>query len=136
MRRRVNIYLFVSIVFLLIWVHAADAGMSEQAKLAASGGNALGFFGRAVCISGDYAIIGAIGDNEKGNDAGAAYIFKRDGKTWSEQAKLTASDGGEGDVFGTSVTISGDYAIVGATGDNGKGLIFPGGRQEEFHIIH
>ncbi len=120
MRRRMNLYVFAGIVFLLICANA-DAGMSERAKLVASDGNGSALFGRTVSISGDYAIVGAIGDKEKGADAGAAYIFKRDGKTWSEQVKLTALDGGKGDVFGTSVAISGDYAIVGAIGDDGKG---------------
>ena len=48
-------------------------------------------------------------------NSGSAYIFNRaaDG-TWSETAKLTASDGDSQDNFGTSVSISGDTAIVGA----------------------
>lgn len=40
---------------------------------------------------------------------------------WPPQDKLTASDGGGGDVFGVSVSISGDYAIVGARWADEKG---------------
>ncbi len=87
---------------------------SEQAKLLASDGNTNDYFGYSVSISGDYAIVGAVYDDDNGTNSGSAYIFKRSGTSWSEQAKLTASDGAAGDEFGVSVSISGDYAIVGA----------------------
>ena len=89
-------------------------GWSQQAKILASDGADYDAFGIVVCISGDYAIVGAAYDDDKGNDSGSAYIFKRDGTNWSQQAKLTASDGAGGDYFGCSVSISGNYAIVGA----------------------
>ncbi len=83
----------------------------EEQKLLASDGNAGDEFGLAVSISEAYVIVGARGqDNKKG----AAYIFKRDGNTWTEEQKLVASDGWEYDEFGYSVSISGDYTIVGA----------------------
>ena len=47
-------------------------------------------------------------------NAGSAYIFKRSGIAWREEAKLTASDGGAADFFGQSVFILGDFVIVGA----------------------
>jgi len=94
---------------------------SQQAKLTASDGAAGDDFGYSVSISGDYAIVGAYWDDDKGNGSGSAYIFKRDGTNWSEQQKLTASDGAGNDNFGYSVSISGDYAIVGAWGDDDKG---------------
>ncbi len=72
-------------------------------------------FGRSVAISGDYAIVGAPDDDDKGADSGSAYIFVRHGETWTRQARLTASDGLEGDRFGGSVAISGNYALVGAS---------------------
>ncbi len=46
--------------------------------------------------------------------AGAAYVFVRSGSTWTQQAKLTASDAAAGDQFGYSVSVSGDTAVVGA----------------------
>jgi hypothetical protein len=98
---------------------------SQQAKLTASDGAAGDYFGYSVSISGDYAIVGAIYDDDKGSASGSAYIFKRDGTSWSEQAKLTASDGADNDCFGRSVSISGDYAIVGAYYDDaGKGSAY------------
>jgi len=83
----------------------------EQAKLASSNRAWGDAFGYSVYISGDYVVATApIRDNEKGS----AYIFKRDGDIWKEQAILTADDGEVGDWFGVSASISGDYAIVGA----------------------
>lgn len=52
---------------------------------------------------------------------GSAYIFHRSDTNWEQQAKLIASDGAGGDSFGTSVSISRDFAIVGASGDDDKG---------------
>jgi len=40
---------------------------------------------------------------------------------WSEQDKLLASDGAEDDWFGCYVSISGDYAIIGAPYDDDNG---------------
>ncbi len=96
---------------------------NEVAKLTASDGSEYDFFGSSVSISGDYAIVGAYGDNEDASDTGSAYIFHRDSVSgeWGGEAKITASDGLRHDFFGTSVGISGNYAIVGAyhTSDNG-----------------
>jgi len=93
----------------------------EQDKLLASDGAADDYFGWSVSISGDYAIIGAYCDDDNGLDSGSAYVFKRDGTAWIEQAKLLASDGAAGDRFGVSVSIDGDYAIIGAFADDDSG---------------
>jgi hypothetical protein len=93
----------------------------QVAKLTASDGTAKDNFGWSVSISGDYAVVGAPADDNNGTDSGSAYIFKRSGTSWREQVKLTASDGAAGDWFGWSVSISGDYAIVGALWDDDNG---------------
>ena len=94
---------------------------TQQAKLTASDGAANDYFGYSVAISGDYAIVGAYLEDDKGVNAGAAYVFVRSGTTWTQQAKLLASDGETGDVFGQSVSISGVTALIGASGDDDKG---------------
>ncbi|MBL9030969.1 MAG: hypothetical protein JNM80_04580 [Phycisphaerae bacterium] len=71
-------------------------------------------FGISVAIRGDVAIVGAYLDDDAGSGSGAAYVFRRSGTTWTQEAKLTASDAAAGDRFGTSVAIDGDTAIVGA----------------------
>jgi len=79
------------------------------------------FFGEVVSISGNYAIIGARADHDNGANSGSAYIFKLEGENWIEHQKLMASDGAVNDVFGSSVSMSGDYAIIGAIGDSAGG---------------
>ena len=94
-------------------------GWVEEAKLTASDGASVDRFGESVSLSGDRAIVGAnIDDNDNGADAGGAYIFKRTGTVWAEEAKLTASDEAEDDQFGVSVSLSGDRAVVGAIEDD------------------
>jgi len=92
----------------------SDTTWIEEDKLTASNGVGDAVFGVSVSIYGDYTIIGAYQDDEIGNEAGAAYIFRRDNTNWTQQEKLLASDIGWGDWFGKSVSIFGDYAIVGA----------------------
>jgi hypothetical protein len=100
---------------------------TQQLKLTASDSAFNDYFGYSVSVSGDYAIVGAYGDDDKGSNSGSAYIFIRDGNSWSEQDKLTASDGASGDNFGCSVSVSGDYAVVGSRNDDssrGSAYIF------------
>jgi hypothetical protein len=97
------------------------ANWVQQQKLTAFDGAASDIFGLSVSISGDYAIIGAYGDDDKGSSSGSAYIFRQDGENWVQQQKLTASDGAASDCFGIFVSISGDYAIVGAALDDDHG---------------
>ena len=77
-------------------------------------------FGQSVGITADYAIIGApLDDIGTKADQGSAYIFARQAGQWKELIKLTASDGAAGDNFGSSVSISGDYAVLGAPKGSG-----------------
>ncbi len=86
------------------------------------------YFGHSVSISGDYAIVGAYQDDEGSGltDNGSATIFKRNTTTgvWESQGKLVNPSAEDSDYFGYSVSISGDYAIVGANADDeGNGLV-------------
>lgn len=89
-------------------LEAADAALNDN-------------FGVAVVVDGDRAVIGAHLEDEAGTNAGAAYVFQRAGTTWSQAAKLTASDGGGSDAFGRSVALSGDTIVVGAPNDDDGG---------------
>jgi hypothetical protein len=97
----------------------------EEALLRASNAGEGDGFGRSVSIAGDRAIVGAYFEDGAGDgllDSGAAYVYERDGSgTWQEVALLRASNAGEGDRFGVSVSIAGDRAIVGARFENGAG---------------
>lgn len=98
-----------------------DPVFSNGATLVASDPFENDQFGYSVSISGDVAVIGAPFDDGVGVDSGAAYVFVRDGDTWSERQKLTASDSAAGDAFATSVSISGDTLVVGAWGNDDTG---------------
>ncbi|MHC4573903.1 MAG: FG-GAP repeat protein [Planctomycetota bacterium] len=107
---------YCAVLVLLSVVYAANGDWSKESKLLASGPAPGDQFGRSVCINANLAIVGAPYDNDKGADSGSAYIYNYDGTNWTEQAKLTASDGAAYDYFGYSVSISGGYAIVGSGG--------------------
>jgi hypothetical protein len=72
-------------------------------------------FGYSVAMSGNTALVGAIG---KYSSRGAAYVFTCSGTpcTWTQQQELTASDNASADVFGTRVAVSGATAVIGAPG--------------------
>ena len=87
----------------------------QQAELTASDAADSDHFGVSVALSGDTALVGVPNRGIGGNDdVGAAYIFTRSGTIWSQQAELTASDGKSDTVFGESVALSGDTALIGA----------------------
>ena len=89
---------------------------SQQAKLQASDAQASDQFGReAISISGDTIVVGAYREDTGGSDAGSAYVFIRSGTSWSQQAKLQASDAAAGDRFGAAVSISSDTIVAGAS---------------------
>ena len=100
----------------------AQCEMEPMDKFFASDGAVNDLFGSAVAVDGDVAIVGAVSDDDPdpgnpGCNAGSAYIFRFDGETWVQEAKVVASDAACGDQYGTSVGISGDVAVVGAHWD-------------------
>jgi hypothetical protein len=100
--------------FLLI-IFCFSSGELFGMEIVANDGAQGDMFGYAFAISGDYAIVGAYQNSENNIKSGAVYIFKRDGDTWVQMQKLVADDAENIDYFGISVSISGNYVIVGAT---------------------
>jgi len=95
-------------------------------KIIAPDARAWDHFGVSVSISGDYAIVGSnqadlgLGTDSPMYNAGAAYIFHRTGtNSWDKGTKIIAPDAQAGDWFGTSVSICGGYAMVGAIYEDG-----------------
>jgi hypothetical protein len=87
----------------------------QQAKLLPSDAASSTRFGNSVAISGDTIVVGATFNlNNSGLNSGAAYVFTRSGASWTEQAKLIASDSVGNMWFGSSVGIDGDTIVVGA----------------------
>jgi hypothetical protein len=88
---------------------------TEQQELTMTNDLQYDLFGSSVALSGSTIVVGGPGPSfGSGLPQGAAYVFTQSGTTWTEQQRLTASDGGEGDSFGSSVAVSGDTALVGA----------------------
>jgi hypothetical protein len=99
---------------------------TQQAYLKASNTHAGDYFGNSVAVSGDTVVVGAGGEgssargvngDQTSNSAtisGAAYVFVRNGTTWTQQAYFKASNTDAGDGFGVSVAVSGDTVVVGA----------------------
>jgi hypothetical protein len=95
----------------------------QEAKLMASDGGETDIFGVRVALSENTALVSARRDDteELGIDAGSAYIFVRDGSTWTQQVKLTSPDGQADDRFGRGVALSGDTAIISAMNHDANG---------------
>ncbi|HOX47522.1 MAG TPA: hypothetical protein PK668_28270, partial [Myxococcota bacterium] len=103
------------------YVFSRSAGAwSEAQQLTDSIGQAGDLFGWSSSISGDTIAIGAPTDEPDGSNAmiGSASIFRLRGGLWTQQQKVTASDGASGDQFGYSITVSGGLVVAGAPYDN------------------
>jgi len=87
-----------------------SAGVTEAGDL----------FGEAVAIDGNTIVVGAPGDDENGSDAGAAYVFGRDGGNWTRIQRLSPADADAGDSFGQDVAVGSDLVAVGADGKSSK----------------
>ena len=85
--------------------------------------NGTSYFGSAVAIDGDTAVVGGESANHR---IGVAYVYGLKGTDWKAQARLYPSDGAAS--FGKSVWISGDMIVVGApefkTGQDSKGAAY------------
>ncbi len=104
----------------------------EEQQLLAGDGDASDAFGRAVAVDGDVIVVGAAADEVGLQEfQGSAYVFRRDGDAWVQEQKLVAAAGAGLDLFGTSVSVSGDVIVVGAPGhslapgeDQGAAFVF------------
>jgi len=107
-----------------IFERDGSGNWAEKTILRASNLEVNDNFGISVAISGNYVIVGALGEDGSSNatpNSGAAYIFERDGSgNWAEKNILQASNLEANDRFGQSVAISGNYAIVGAWQEDGS----------------
>ena len=106
---------------------------NETAKLTASDGEALDYFGYSVAVNGDTVLVGAYQDDDgdDSEDSGSAYLFVKpntDGgwADWAdgdmEAAKLTPSEAEDDDNFGIAVALDDDTAVIGAPGDDDDGI--------------
>lgn len=138
------------------YVYTRDSSgiWSQQARLVADDGAVADIFGFSVDLDGDTALIGArLADVGTSLNRGAAYVFTRTGKTWTQRARLIASDGvgvsigsGDGDHFGYRVRLRGGRALIARHPGSGNipapnrnGAVYrfndsPGGWAEQDHF--
>ena len=101
------------------YVYRRTAGVwAKEQKLTGTTTAEFRYFGNYVAVDADTIAVGAWGDAEKAQNAGAVHVFTRTGTTWTQQQKLFAPDFAAGDRFGYSVAVSGDTLVAGATEDD------------------
>jgi hypothetical protein len=96
-----------------------DGTWQQAAKLTASDALPGDLFGR-VSIDQDLMVVSADLNDDRGDASGKAYAFENRGGIWTEVSKFTASDAAAGYEFGLSLVLSGNIAVFGAIGANGK----------------
>ena len=92
------------------------SGWFQEARLEAGEPALDDGFGTAAAISGATVIVGAMGDDTIGEDAGAAYVFVFDKGEWVLRQKILPDDDATDEQFGVSVAMFGDLAVIGAWG--------------------
>jgi hypothetical protein len=98
-----------------IYIYARSGDTwTQEAILTAHDPSFLEYMGSSVSLSGDTVVAGAIRDADHGYESGAAYVFIRNGGSWTEQAKLASEGTSAEDRFGWSVSISGDMLAIGS----------------------
>lgn len=98
---------------------------SLQARLTASDARASNLFGSSVAVSADRLAVGAIRGGGPSGLPGAAYVFRRSGETWQEEARLSPGDVTQGFGIALDFDPSGDLLAVGAPWDQ-TGSLTPG----------
>jgi hypothetical protein len=115
-----------------VFERGSSNSWSLAATLSAADGAALDGFGAGIALDGSVVVAGApAASGPASTDQGAVYVFRQSGGSWLQVAKLVASDGAVGDLFGSSVSVKGDTIVVGAPGadvsgaaDRGAAYIF------------
>ncbi|MCR9145101.1 MAG: FG-GAP repeat protein [bacterium] len=108
----------------------SNGAWAQEAYIKASNTNTSDAFGRTLSLSGELLAVGTtnedsaatgIGGDQNDNsagDAGAVYVFRREGATWAQEAYIKASNTEASDAFGTAVALSGDVLAVGASSED------------------
>jgi len=102
----------------------------QEVYLKASGAGVGDWFGFSVALDADTLAVGAPyessastgvngdQDDDSADDSGAAYVFRRAGATWAQEAYIKASNSGRGDLLGHSVALDAETLAVGAPGED------------------
>jgi FG-GAP repeat protein len=93
------------------------SGWHQQKRIFITDAGLLGQFNLTAAVSGNTIVVGCPIDFTVAPYSGSAYIFKRNGESsWAFSQKIFASDAARDDLFGSTVAISGNTAVIGAIG--------------------
>jgi Ni,Fe-hydrogenase III small subunit len=125
-----SIPIYASWLLIALFLSFVNVNLNAQAidldKILADDGVSHDYFGYSVSISGDQLVVGAHLDDDNGSNSGSVYVYEKQGGVWTYKQKLTAFDGAADDRFGNSVSISGDYLVVGSYYDDDNGIFDSG----------
>ena len=117
LRRSLLCVACVLLIGLSLAVAAEDNVFQPAGELLAGDGSDDHYFGNALAIDGQTAVVGATGWNNNGNaHQGAVYVFTGEAAGWTERAQILAADGAPQQTFGAAVDVDGDTLAVGMTG--------------------
>ena len=112
----------VACVWMCLVLGAGPAWAAIEVKLVPVDGQPDDYFGRAVAVAGDIAVIGADHDDDMGIDSGSAYIYRLMDSVWVQEAKALPLDGETNTRFAWAVATDGTSAVFGAHHDNDQGI--------------
>lgn len=124
MKNKIN-YIFILLISSVLLLSGYVIAATDPPAISALGtanGTIGDDFGRCVALFGDTAVIGSPGAYVNGIQSGKADVYTRSGNSWQKQTSLAADSGAGGDLFGASVSISGDTIAIGAAGDDDNGV--------------
>ena len=98
-----------------------DDAWRHEVTLEAPQPSASGWFGNAVAVSGTLLAIGAYGDDTRGMNAGAVFVWRRGPEGWTAEARIEAEDAAAGDWFGFALDLHDDLLAIGAPRDDRAG---------------
>lgn len=97
----------------VIFERSMQSAWSRTGRIVPTGVGPQDFFGASLALEGEHLVVSAPFDDDRGQDAGAAYAFRNVGGAWLEESKIVAPDGAPGDLFGLP-RLEGDWLIIGA----------------------
>ncbi|MBN1481751.1 T9SS C-terminal target domain-containing protein [candidate division KSB1 bacterium] len=108
-------------------------------KYTASDGNSDDYFGSNIDLTATHLVVSAYRDDLSGENSGSVYLYEREGYSYQELGKITASNAANGDYFGLKVSMDGNLIAIGARNqdDNGDnaGAAYVFNLQENPHIL-
>ncbi|MEM7245043.1 MAG: hypothetical protein AAF533_06845 [Acidobacteriota bacterium] len=109
-----------------VYVFGRDEGgagaWGQVTKLQAADGEADDVLGGALDLDGTRLVVSALGDDDRGTNAGAVYLFEESGGGWTEVDKLTDDEGEFDDRFGFDLALEGDRLVVGIPFSDAAGV--------------